>query len=181
MGCSASVLLLHALRSVGRANCGHMCSRQDRLSLDAAPPEDGYAAVDMPLTIIVMVTFCQAALCGERKRERERERHRVYVWCVRESAMFGRNINVSHMFLLLPPCCCALLCSALLGVMNEPGLGEGGGGRTWRRGEIGEEEWVKKGRRRLEKEEEEGGEGEGGGVGREDFWGGGGGQTGGMR
>ena len=40
--------------------------------------------------------------------------------------------------------------------MNEPGLGEGGGGGTWRIGEIGEEERVKKGRRRLEKEEKGG-------------------------
>ncbi len=55
MGCSASVVLL--LRSVGGADCGHMCSRQDQMSLDAATPTlEGYTATTSPLTIIVMVT-----------------------------------------------------------------------------------------------------------------------------
>lgn len=54
MGCSASVVLL--LRSVGGADCGHMCSRQDQMSLDAATPTlEGYTATASPLTIIVMV------------------------------------------------------------------------------------------------------------------------------
>ncbi|XP_054868309.1 dedicator of cytokinesis protein 10 isoform X6 [Amphiprion ocellaris] len=53
MGCSASVVLL--LRSVGGADCGHMCSRQDQMSLDAATPTlEGYTATTSPLTIIVM-------------------------------------------------------------------------------------------------------------------------------
>ena len=55
MGCSSSAVLL--LRSVGGADCGHICSRQDRLSLDAAIPVlEGYIHTDAPLTIIVMVT-----------------------------------------------------------------------------------------------------------------------------
>lgn len=55
MGCSASAVLL--LRSVGGADCGHMCSRQDQISLDAATPTlEGYTATASPLTIIVMVT-----------------------------------------------------------------------------------------------------------------------------
>lgn len=55
MGCSASAVLL--LRSVGGADCGHMCSRQDRVSLDVATPAlEGYTATSSPLTIIVMVT-----------------------------------------------------------------------------------------------------------------------------
>lgn len=55
MGCSASVVLL--LRSVGGADCGHMCSRQDQMSLDAATPTlEGYTTTTSPLTIIVMVT-----------------------------------------------------------------------------------------------------------------------------
>ncbi|XP_055735377.1 dedicator of cytokinesis protein 10-like isoform X1 [Salvelinus fontinalis] len=56
MGCSASLVLLQALRSVGRANCAHMCSRQDQLSLDALPPGDGHATSggSRALTIIVM-------------------------------------------------------------------------------------------------------------------------------
>ncbi|XP_031717094.1 dedicator of cytokinesis protein 10 isoform X10 [Anarrhichthys ocellatus] len=53
MGCSASVVLL--LRSVGGADCGHMCSRQDQMSLDAATPTlEGYTTTTSPLTIIVM-------------------------------------------------------------------------------------------------------------------------------
>ncbi|XP_074498158.1 dedicator of cytokinesis protein 10 isoform X9 [Sebastes fasciatus] len=53
MGCSASVVLL--LRSVGGADCGHMCSRQDKMSLDAATPTlEGYTTTRSPLTIIVM-------------------------------------------------------------------------------------------------------------------------------
>ncbi|CAJ1065464.1 dedicator of cytokinesis protein 10 isoform X5 [Xyrichtys novacula] len=53
MGCSASVVLL--LRSVGGADCGHMCSRQDQISLDAATPTlEGYTSTTSPLTIIVM-------------------------------------------------------------------------------------------------------------------------------
>ncbi|XP_056468296.1 dedicator of cytokinesis protein 10 [Gadus chalcogrammus] len=53
MGCSASGVLL--LRSVGGADCGHICSRQDRLSLDAATPVlEGYIHTDAPLTTIVM-------------------------------------------------------------------------------------------------------------------------------
>ncbi|KAJ3589971.1 hypothetical protein NHX12_007928, partial [Muraenolepis orangiensis] len=53
MGCSASVVLL--LRSVGGADCGHICSRQDRLSLGGATPVlEGYISTDSPLTIIVM-------------------------------------------------------------------------------------------------------------------------------
>ncbi|XP_035010068.1 dedicator of cytokinesis protein 10 isoform X4 [Hippoglossus stenolepis] len=53
MGCSASVVLL--LRSVGGADCGHMCSRQDQMSLDAATPTlEGYTSATSPLTIIVM-------------------------------------------------------------------------------------------------------------------------------
>ncbi|XP_055752501.1 dedicator of cytokinesis protein 10 isoform X1 [Salvelinus fontinalis] len=56
MGCSASLVLLQALRSVGRANCAHMCSRQDQLSLDALPPGKGHAATggSRALTIVVM-------------------------------------------------------------------------------------------------------------------------------
>eukprot|EP00063_Salmo_salar_P094229 XP_014069064.1 PREDICTED: dedicator of cytokinesis protein 10-like isoform X2 [Salmo salar] len=56
MGCSASLVLLQALRSVGRANCAHMCSRQDQLSLDALPPGEGHAATggSRALTIVVM-------------------------------------------------------------------------------------------------------------------------------
>lgn len=55
MGCSASVVLL--LRSVGGADCGHMCSRQDQMSVDAATPTlEGYTSTTSPLTIIVMVT-----------------------------------------------------------------------------------------------------------------------------
>ncbi|XP_035857482.1 dedicator of cytokinesis protein 10 isoform X8 [Sander lucioperca] len=53
MGCSASVVLL--LRSVGGADCGHMCLRQDQMSLDAATPTlEGYTTTTSPLTIIVM-------------------------------------------------------------------------------------------------------------------------------
>ncbi|XP_061734545.1 dedicator of cytokinesis protein 10 isoform X5 [Nerophis ophidion] len=53
MGCSASVVLL--LRSVGGAECGHMCSRQDQTTADAATPTlEGYSAARSPLTIIVM-------------------------------------------------------------------------------------------------------------------------------
>ncbi|XP_062417152.1 dedicator of cytokinesis protein 10 isoform X7 [Pungitius pungitius] len=53
MGCSASVVLL--LRSVGVAECGRMCSRQDQMSSDAATPTlEGYTATTSPLTIIVM-------------------------------------------------------------------------------------------------------------------------------
>ncbi|KAM8903390.1 dedicator of cytokinesis protein 10 isoform 4-T4 [Spinachia spinachia] len=53
MGCSASVVLL--LRSVGVADCGRMCSRQDQMSSDAATPTlEGYTATTAPLTIIVM-------------------------------------------------------------------------------------------------------------------------------
>ncbi|XP_067363467.1 dedicator of cytokinesis protein 10 isoform X3 [Channa argus] len=53
MGCSASVVLL--LRSVGGADCGHICSRQDQMSLDAATPTlEGYTTTTSPLTIIVM-------------------------------------------------------------------------------------------------------------------------------
>lgn len=59
MGCSASVVLL--LRSVGGADCGHMCSRQDQMSLDAATPTlEGYTTTTSPLTIIVMVTRATA-------------------------------------------------------------------------------------------------------------------------
>ncbi|GLD72268.1 dedicator of cytokinesis protein 10 isoform X1 [Lates japonicus] len=59
MGCSASVVLL--LRSVGGADCGHMCSRQDQMSLDAATPTlEGYTTTTSPLTIIVMVTSTTA-------------------------------------------------------------------------------------------------------------------------
>uniref|UniRef100_A0A4W5Q0Y2 Dedicator of cytokinesis 10 n=1 Tax=Hucho hucho TaxID=62062 RepID=A0A4W5Q0Y2_9TELE len=56
MGCSASLVLLQALRSVGRANCAHMCSRQDQLSFDALPPGEGHAATggSRAHTIIVM-------------------------------------------------------------------------------------------------------------------------------
>lgn len=55
MGCSASVVLL--LRSVSGANCGHMCSRQDQMSVDAATPTlEGYTATTSPLSILVMVT-----------------------------------------------------------------------------------------------------------------------------
>lgn len=54
MGCSASVVLL--LRSVSGADCGHMCSRRDQMSVDAATPTlEGYTATS-PLTILVMVT-----------------------------------------------------------------------------------------------------------------------------
>ncbi|XP_077467386.1 dedicator of cytokinesis protein 10 isoform X2 [Stigmatopora argus] len=53
MGCSASVVLL--LRSVGGADCGHMCSRQNPPSMDAATPTlEGYTTASSPLTIIVM-------------------------------------------------------------------------------------------------------------------------------
>lgn len=59
MGCSASVVLL--LRSVGGADCGHMCSRQDQLSLDAATPTlEGYTTTTPSLTIVVMVTSTSA-------------------------------------------------------------------------------------------------------------------------
>lgn len=55
MGCSASVVLL--LRSVSGADCGHMCSRRDQMSVDAATPTlEGYTATTSPLTILVMVT-----------------------------------------------------------------------------------------------------------------------------
>lgn len=55
MGCSASVVLL--LRSVGGADCGHMCSQPDQMSLDATTPTlEGYTTTTSPLTIIVMVT-----------------------------------------------------------------------------------------------------------------------------
>ncbi|KAM9734242.1 dedicator of cytokinesis protein 10 isoform 6-T6 [Menidia menidia] len=53
MGCSASVVLL--LRSVGGTDCGHMCSRQDQMSVEAATPTlEGYTTTNSPLTIIVM-------------------------------------------------------------------------------------------------------------------------------
>ncbi|KAJ0063925.1 hypothetical protein NL108_014441, partial [Boleophthalmus pectinirostris] len=54
MGCSASAVLL--LRSVGGPDCGHMCVRQDQMSLDAATPTlEAYSATTTsPLTIIVM-------------------------------------------------------------------------------------------------------------------------------
>uniref|UniRef100_A0A8C7GCQ6 Dedicator of cytokinesis 10 n=1 Tax=Oncorhynchus kisutch TaxID=8019 RepID=A0A8C7GCQ6_ONCKI len=56
MGCSASLVLLQALRSVGRANCARMCSRQDQLSPDVLPPGEGHATSggSRALTIIVM-------------------------------------------------------------------------------------------------------------------------------
>lgn len=65
MGCSASLVLLQALRSVGRANCAHMCSRQDQLSLDALPPGEGHAATggSRALTIVVMVTNIRLRSC----------------------------------------------------------------------------------------------------------------------
>lgn len=54
MGCSASVVLL--LRSVGGADCGHMCSRQDQMSVEAATPTlEGYTTTNSPVTIIIMV------------------------------------------------------------------------------------------------------------------------------
>ncbi|XP_061575354.1 dedicator of cytokinesis protein 10 isoform X9 [Cololabis saira] len=53
MGCSASVVLL--LRSVGGADCGHMCSRQDQMSVEAATPTlEGYTTTNSPVTIIIM-------------------------------------------------------------------------------------------------------------------------------
>ncbi|XP_056296692.1 dedicator of cytokinesis protein 10 isoform X4 [Pseudoliparis swirei] len=53
MGCSASAVLL--LRSVGGADCGHMCSRQDQMSSDAATPTlEGYTATTSALSIIIM-------------------------------------------------------------------------------------------------------------------------------
>ncbi|MEQ2314605.1 hypothetical protein AMECASPLE_013862, partial [Ameca splendens] len=53
MGCSASVVLL--LRSVGGADCGHICSQQDQTSVEAATPTlEGYTSTNSPLTIIIM-------------------------------------------------------------------------------------------------------------------------------
>ncbi|XP_028319598.1 dedicator of cytokinesis protein 10 isoform X8 [Gouania willdenowi] len=53
MGCSASVVLL--LRSVGGADCGHMCAQRDQMSMDAATPTlEGYTSTSSPVTIIIM-------------------------------------------------------------------------------------------------------------------------------
>ncbi|XP_072524974.1 dedicator of cytokinesis protein 10 isoform X3 [Salminus brasiliensis] len=55
MGCTASVVLLQALRSLLRGNCGRTRSRrQERNSLDVPPLQDGEEAGGRPLTIIVM-------------------------------------------------------------------------------------------------------------------------------
>ncbi|XP_030634557.1 dedicator of cytokinesis protein 10 [Chanos chanos] len=54
MGCSASILLLQALRSVLRGNCAHICShRQEQVSLEVLTLEEGEAD-SRPRTIIVM-------------------------------------------------------------------------------------------------------------------------------
>lgn len=62
MGCSASVVLL--LRLVGGADCGHMCSRQDQMSVEAATPTlEGYTTTSSPVAIIIMVTNKTAPPC----------------------------------------------------------------------------------------------------------------------
>lgn len=84
MGCSASAVLL--LRSVGGADCGHMCSRQDQISLDAATPTlEGYTATASPLTIIVMVTD-QLAFNFVLSARRQRSESGVIV----RTVFFGR-------------------------------------------------------------------------------------------
>lgn len=64
MGCSASVLLLQALRSVLRGgNCGRMCARrQQQVSVEMLPPlEEGAEGTNQPYansaaaTVIVTV------------------------------------------------------------------------------------------------------------------------------
>ncbi|XP_031429853.1 dedicator of cytokinesis protein 10 isoform X10 [Clupea harengus] len=59
MGCSASVLLLQALRSVLRGgNCGRMCARrqQQQISVEMLPPlEEGGKASNQPCTTTVVV------------------------------------------------------------------------------------------------------------------------------
>ncbi|KAL6467682.1 hypothetical protein MHYP_G00233590 [Metynnis hypsauchen] len=57
MGCTASVVLLQALRSLLRGSCARAHSRQqERISLDVPLPQDGEEADSRPRTIIVMVT-----------------------------------------------------------------------------------------------------------------------------
>uniref|UniRef100_A0A8B9L9J9 Secreted protein n=1 Tax=Astyanax mexicanus TaxID=7994 RepID=A0A8B9L9J9_ASTMX len=56
MGCTASIVLLQALRSLLRGNCGRARScRQERVSLDVPPLQDREEADGRPHTVIVMV------------------------------------------------------------------------------------------------------------------------------
>ncbi|KAG9278538.1 dedicator of cytokinesis protein 10 isoform X6 [Astyanax mexicanus] len=55
MGCTASIVLLQALRSLLRGNCGRARScRQERVSLDVPPLQDREEADGRPHTVIVM-------------------------------------------------------------------------------------------------------------------------------
>lgn len=95
MGCSASAVLL--LRSVGGADCGHMCSRQDQMSLDAATPTlEGYTATTSPLTIIVMVTNTSNSPLTLYLMHAGRGDCGMWVWsnCVHYHIIFWMCMNV---------------------------------------------------------------------------------------
>ncbi|KAL7851521.1 hypothetical protein AOLI_G00218770 [Acnodon oligacanthus] len=56
MGCTASVVLLQALRSLLRGSCARARSRQqERISLDVPLLQDGEEADSRPRTIIIMM------------------------------------------------------------------------------------------------------------------------------
>lgn len=95
MGCSASAVLL--LRSVGGADCGHMCSRQDQMSLDAATPTlEGYTTTTSPLTIIVMVTNTSNSPLTLYLMHAGRGDCGMWVWsnCVHYHIIFWMCMNV---------------------------------------------------------------------------------------
>lgn len=101
MGCSASVVLL--LRSVDRADCSRMCSRQDQMSVEAATPTlQGYTSTSSPVTIIIMVTRTPPTP------------HQLPNACVIQHIC----VNAESAVTLFSCCCCFLLFHRLFSNLN---------------------------------------------------------------